>query len=232
MDNTDNKNNEFKENLTMALAHKLRTPLNGARWTIETAMANESGEQKELLREGYNKIIESINIVSQILKSTSYESYENFVESTKEKINLCSIIDDILYNLHFLIKEKNITLEHNKCDSATVYGDKKMLDIALTNLFDNAFRYSPNGTVAVTVSKDQSTVKLVIKDNGIGISDEDKAKLFEKFFRGQNAKELDPDESGIGLFTTKRIIEMHKGTIVINSEMGKGTSVEVTFPLD
>jgi signal transduction histidine kinase len=107
-----------------------------------------------------------------------------------------------------------------------------MLDIALTNLFDNAFRYSPNGTVSVLVSKEDTMIKLVIKDSGIGISEEDMPKLFEKFFRGKNAKELDPDESGIGLFTTKRIIEMHKGDIKMESELAKGTTVTVTFPLD
>jgi len=226
------KDDQFKENLTMALAHKLRTPLNGARWTIETAMANEKGEQKELLREGYNKIIESINIVSQILKSTSYESYEKFLEGAKEKINLCLVVDKIIKNLKFLIHEKNINLDYNKCDSATIYGDEKMLDIGLTNLFDNAFRYSPNGKVSVTFTKSSQSVKLTIKDNGIGISKEDMEHLYGKFFRGKNAKDLDPDESGVGLFTTKRIIEMHKGNIKIDSELNKGTTVEVTFPLD
>ena len=232
MANLNNKEDQFKENLTMALAHKLRTPLNGARWTIETVMAKEKGEQKELLRDGYNKIIESINIVSQILKSTSYESYEKFLESSKEKVNLCLIIEEIVKNLNFLIKEKNITLDYKKCDSATVYGDAKMLDIGLTNLFDNAFRYSPNGNVSITFTKDTKSVKLGIIDNGIGISKEDMSRLYEKFFRGKNAKELDPDESGIGLYTTKKIIEMHKGKISIESELNKGTTVEVTFPLD
>jgi len=232
MNNSDNKEDQFRENFIMALAHKLRTPLNGARWTIETVMAKESGEQKELLREGYNKIIESINIVSQILKSTSYESYEKFLEGGKEKVNLCIVIDDIIKNLNFLIKEKNITLDYKKCDSATIYGDEKMLDIGLTNLFDNAFRYSPNGKVSITLTKSAKYAKLVIKDNGIGISKEDSAHLYEKFFRGKNAKDLDPDESGIGLYTTKRIVEMHKGKIQIDSELNKGTTVEAVFPLD
>lgn len=226
------KDDEFKENLTMALAHKLRTPLNGARWTIETVMSKVGGEQKDLLREGYNKIIESINIVSQILKSTTYESYEKFLEGAKEKVNLCLIIENILKNLVFLQKEKNISLDYQKCDSTTVYGNENMLDIGLTNLFDNAFRYSPNGKVSVSLTKTGQKAKLLIKDSGIGISKEDMPRLYEKFFRGKNAKDLDPDESGVGLYTTKKIIEMHKGSIKIESELNKGTSVEVILPLD
>ncbi len=226
------ENKDDKENLVLALAHKLRTPLNGARWVIETLMSQEEGEKKDLLRESHNKIIESINIVSEILKSTNHESNDSLLEIKKEKVNLCNIVDGILKNLNFLIQEKNIELNYDKCDSATIYGDKKMLDIALTNLFDNACRYSPNGKVSVFLSKDISTATLVIKDSGIGISKEDLVQLYEKFFRGKNAKELDPDESGVGLFTTKKIIEMHNGEIKIESEVTKGTTVTVTLPLD
>jgi signal transduction histidine kinase len=107
-----------------------------------------------------------------------------------------------------------------------------MLDIGLSNLFDNALRYSPKGKVSISIEKNEQETKLTIKDNGIGISNEDMKHLFEKFYRGKNALELDPDESGIGLYTTKRIIEMHKGTINIQSELNKGTTVVVTFPLD
>jgi signal transduction histidine kinase len=232
MNNFDNKDDQFRENFIMALAHKLRTPLNGARWTLETVMEDAKGEQKKLLKEGYDKIIESINIIGQILKSTTYESYENFAESAKEKVNLCNVVDGIIKNLNFLIKEKNITLDYKNCDSATVYGDEKMLDIALTNFFDNAFRYSPGGKVSVSITKSPQIVTLLIKDSGIGISKEDMTHLYEKFFRGKNARDLDPDESGIGLYMTKRIVEMHKGSIKIDSELNHGTTVEVVFPLD
>jgi len=213
------------------LAHKLRTPLNSARWIIETILKNGTVSEKDLLREGYNKIIESINLVGEILKSAAPEN-RDFLKSNKEKVNLCDIVDEILKNLNFLISEKGTALDYKKCDSALIYGDKKMLDIGLTNIFDNAFRYSPKGKVSVTIEKTDKEAILTVKDSGIGISKEDMGHLYEKFRRGKNALELDPGENGTGLYTTKRVIELHGGTIKVESELGQGTTVTITFPLD
>ncbi len=223
---------DFKDNFVIALAHKLRTPLNSARWVIETVLRDDTLKDKDLLKQGYEKIIESINIVSDILKSSSVESADIY-RGNKEKINLCDIVDEILKNLNFLMSEKETKLDYHKCDSAIVYADHKMLDIALTNIFDNAFRYSPKGEVKVSIEKEDGNVILKVKDSGIGISPEDMAHLFEKFRRGQNAKTLDPGENGTGLYTTKQIVELHKGTIKVESEgVGKGTTITITLPLD
>ncbi len=223
---------KLKENFVMALAHKLRTPLNGARWAIESVMTNMSGKEKEVLLAGHDKIIESINIVGDILKTIKLEDGIDIFQAKKEKVDFINIIDQILENLQFLKNEKNVTLKYNKIDSATIYGDKRLLDLGLTNLFDNAFRYSPEGNVEVNVSKEGQSVILIIKDSGIGISKEDLSQIFERFHRGQNAMELDPGENGVGMYTTKQVIEMHDGEINIQSELGKGTTVTVTFPLD
>jgi signal transduction histidine kinase len=223
---------QFKENFVIALAHKLRTPLNSARWVIETILKDDSIKQKDLLREGYNKIIDSINIVGEIMKSVAPDGKQAF-EINKEKVNLCSITDAIIKDLEFLIQEKGVSLDYQKCDSALIFGDKKMLDIALTNIFDNAFRYSPKGKVVVSIEKNGKEAVLTVKDSGIGISKEDLDHLYEKFRRGKNALELDPGENGTGLYTTKRVVELHGGTINVASEgEGKGTTVTITFPLD
>jgi len=220
------------EQFMLALVHELRTPLNGARWTIETVMQHETGENKDLLKQAYNKIIESINMVGDVLKSTDPESNFNLSNIKKEKVELSLVVDNILESLSYLIKEKGITLEYSQKDSATIYGNRKILKLALINIFDNAFRYSPQGKVVVSIAKKGGMLKLVVKDSGIGIAPEDMSNIYKKFFRGENAQKLDPGESGVGLYTTKRIIEMHNGTMKIDSELGKGTTVEIVFPLD
>ncbi len=222
---------QFKETFILALAHKLRTPLNGARWALESVVQKLEGKDKEIILAGHEKIIESINIVSDILNSIKPDGQASF-HIKKEKVDFVGVVDQILENLQFLRNEKNVTLKYEKIDSATMYGDKKLLDLGLTNLFDNAFRYSPDGKVEVTITKEGQNVKLEIKDDGIGISDEDIPKLFEKFHRGKNAMELDPDENGVGMYTTKKVIEMHDGKIEIHSVLDKGTTVVVNFPLN
>lgn len=223
----------FKETYILALVHKLRTPLNGARWALDMALKNNECKDRDILNEGYNKIIDSINTVSEILKSAELNTDGNFSNFRKEKINICIIIEDILKSLEFLVQEKQINLVYEyKCDPITIYGDKKMLELGLTNIFDNAFRYSPKGTVSVFLAQDGNMAKLIVKDSGIGISKEDLKNMFGKFYRGKNAREMDPTQSGVGLFATKKIVEMHKGNIKIESELGKGTTVEVKLPVD
>lgn len=225
---------QFKDTYILALVHRLRTPLNGARWALDAVIKGETNpESKEILNGGYNKIIDSINTVNQILKVAEINSAEGDLKIRQDKINLCTIVDDILNNLNFLKEKKEITLEYDKkCNPTSILGDAEMLSIALTNIFDNAYRYSPKGKVTVTVSKEGSVAKLSVKDTGIGIEREDLKHMFEKFYRGKNAQVIDPNESGVGLYSTKRIIEMHGGNISVDSEINHGTTIEVRLPID
>lgn len=225
---------QFKDTYILALVHRLRTPLNGARWALDSAIKNEtSPENKEMLDAGYNKVLDSINTVNHILKVAEINSAEGDLKVRKDKLNLCLIVDDILNNLSFLKDKKEITLEYDKkCDPTSIKGDAEMLSIALTNIFDNAYRYSPKGKVTVVVSKEGGTAKLSVKDTGIGIDREDLKHMFEKFYRGKNAITMDPNESGVGLYSTKRIIEMHDGNISVDSEINHGTTIEVRIPID
>ena len=228
------KNEQFSDTFILALVHKLRNSLSGARWALDIISNSEKKEEnKEILNKGYNQIIEAINTVNEILKISEINSKDGPFNLKMEKINFCVVVDNIIKSLDFLIKKNEITLEYeNKSNPIIILGDKEVLNIGLTNLFDNAFRYSPKGKVIVDVSKEGNMAKLVIKDNGIGIDKEDFRHLFEKFYRGKNAKLIDPNENGIGLFATKKIIEIHKGNISINSEINKGTIIEVLLPID
>ncbi len=231
---TNTKNEQFNEAYILALVHRLRTPLNGARWALDSVINNKNeGENKEVLNKGYGKIIEAINAVDQILKIAEINSKDGQLNLKKEKIDLHVVVGNILKNLDYLIKNKEITLEYdNKGDPIIISGDIEVLDIGLTNLLDNAFRYSPKGKVTITINKEGDVAKLTIRDNGIGIDEEDFGHMFEKFYRGKNARMIDPNESGVGLFATKKIIEIHQGEISIDSEENKGTKVEVRLPID
>jgi signal transduction histidine kinase len=220
--------NNVKETFITSISHQLRTPLNGAKWAIQAAM--ESDPNSKFLKDGYEKINQSINTVGEILKSTELDVSKEFFQLKKEKINLCEMVDSILESLNFLIKGKNISLDYNKCLDFNILGDRKTLELGLSNVFDNAFRYSPNGKVYVSMEKMGKNIKLRVNDNGIGIDSADMEYMFQKFFRGKNAIKVDPNESGIGLYATKKIIEMHSGEIKLESKIGKGTKVEISLP--
>ena len=229
----DLNSQQFRDAYVLALVHKLRTPLNGARWALDTVINKDDCDNKEILTETYNKIISAVNTVTDILKTAEINSKDGALDLNKEKVNLCVIVEDILKNLDYLRQKKEVTIERgNICDPIAIYADRKVLEIGLNNIFDNAYRYSPKGTVRIDISKEGNMAKLVVKDNGIGMTKEDMKHTFEKFYRGENAKLVDSNESGVGLYSTKKIIEMHNGEISIDSIDGKGTTIEVKLPID
>lgn len=226
-----NEIDKIKKVFLTAISHQLRTPLTGARWAITDALKNQSMRNKELLSQGLERIIQSINIVGEMLKSTEYDLDEEKIKLNVGDFVLSNLIKKIIHNLDFLIQSKGVSLSYGEMDSSEINGDENMIGIAFTNIFDNAFRYSPNGKVSISVKKEKQFIRVIVKDTGIGIDSSDMEYVSQKFFRGKNALLTDPNESGIGLYATKKIIELHKGEIKISSVLNKGTTVDVILPL-
>jgi len=220
-----------KSTFLTTVAHQLRNLLAGARWSIEIATKDKDCPNKEILTEGLNKIVHSIDIVGEILKLSNNDLVGEEIELKKDNFILNDLVKKIISNLNFLIQEKGTTITCEEKGSFEINGDEKMLGMVLTNVFDNALRYSPKGKVFISLEKEDSFVKITVKDTGIGISSSDLEHIFQKFFRGENAKEIDPNETGVGLYTTKKIVEMFGGKIAISSVLNKGTTVEISLPL-
>jgi signal transduction histidine kinase len=233
-----NEIDHTKQVFLSAMSHQLRTPLNGVRWAFESIINDprnmKGGEMcidENLIKEGYGRVLESIEIIGKILQTAELEIDRKNIELKKEKLNLKKLLDSIFVNLDYMIRSRVIDLVKEKYEDVIIEGDSKMLDLALTNVIDNAFRYSPNGRVTVCLYAKKEQAVLTIEDNGIGIDSAEAEFIFQKFYRGKNAMLVDPDESGIGLYTTKKIIELHNGRITLLSVLNKGTKVSIVLPL-
>jgi signal transduction histidine kinase len=145
-------------------------------------------------------------------------------------------IDEILWQAREeLIKfntkyQVNITLASSltDADQMIIVGDDYLLKVAVSNIMDNACKYSPDHTVNVNIQNVESRIDIVFEDHGIGISEKDLQKIFEPFYRGNNAQAY--AGSGIGLPLVNQIITNYNGTIKLDSEINKGTRITVTFP--
>jgi signal transduction histidine kinase len=124
----------------------------------------------------------------------------------------------------------NISMDNSLTDSdqMIVIGDGYLLKVAVSNIIENACKFSPDHTVNIKFQHVEKWIEVVFTDSGIGISEEDLQKIFEPFYRGTNA--LSVSGSGIGLPLVNQIIKNHNGIIKISSEVGKGTSVTVLLP--
>lgn len=224
--------NYIKQVFLTAMAHQLRTPLNGAKWGVEAVIKDKTCSQPEILEESRSRIDKAIDIISKVVKSAELEVEKGDIKVKTDDVDLKKLIDQIIIEQDYLLKAKGIKLLYEKYEPLSIKGDEVMLRLALINILDNAFRYSPNGTVRLNLFKSNKEAVFTVDDNGIGIEQKDLEFIaIQKFYRGKNAMTVDPNESGVGLYVTKKIIEIHGGRVAISSILNHGTKVSVALPL-
>jgi signal transduction histidine kinase len=163
-----------------------------------------------------------------LIARTSAEGPVNFNKKLRIDEILWQAQDEITrFNPDFHI---NISIDNSLTDSdqMIVVGDEYLLKVAVSNIIDNACKYSQDHSVDIKFSHIEKMIEVVFEDRGIGISGEDLQKIFEPFYRGANAIPI--SGSGIGLPLVNQIIKNHNGIIRISSQSGKGTCVTVSLP--
>jgi signal transduction histidine kinase len=248
------KLDKAKSEFISLASHQLRTPVSVIRGVAsmmkEGDLEKIPPERKEKLIEGLcEKSLKLENIIDDILNATEMTSAKFKVKKKRaEKMDLAETIKKIVEDFKQAAEKKNIKLifENKTEEEIKAYVQKNYFQEAISNLIDNAVKYTPNekarkkmdnlkqeqGKVKVTITKKQNYVIISVKDNGIGIPKEELPKLFEKFVRGSNARDMYTDGSGLGLFIVKEIIEGHRGKVEIESDRGEGTKIKVKLPLN
>jgi len=210
-------------------SHELRTPLTSINCQIEVLMMKDrsASEYKSSL-ESVLEDIKSLIDLSNKLLLIARTSAGNPVKS-ENKIR----IDEVLWQAQEEIRKFNssfhinISLDNSltESDQMTVFGDEYLLKVAVSNIIENACKYSPDHSVSIRFRHSEKCIEIIFEDKGIGIPEEDLEKVFEPFYRGTNTASI--PGSGIGLSLAHRIIRSHNGTIELSSQTGKGTTVRV-----
>jgi signal transduction histidine kinase len=227
---------KLKSEFISIAAHQLRTPLSAVKWVIKMVLDEDSGplnlEQKEMLTKGYQSNERIIVLVNDMLNVSRIE--EGRFGYSFEQSDFSEVLDMVISSLEGKLKDKKMKLLVDKPDNIPlVYMDKSKMTMVVQNLTENAVKYTPEfGTVQIGLEVSKKFFRVRVQDNGVGIPAEDKVKLFSKFFRASNVVRLQTEGSGLGLFIVKNIIEKHGGTIICNSEEGKGTEFIFTLPLE
>lgn len=216
-------------------SHQMRTPLSGIKWalaSLKETSANLNAEQKNAVNLAFEDTGRMIAIVSGLLDVVKVE--EQAVLLKPEVFALETVVNEIASELKLLAAEKKIMLKIVKVPKGiTIAAVRQSLKQAFTNVIDNALRYSNKAGTTVTISAELKgpRVTIAVSDQGIGMTEEQAAKVFTKFFRAPEAIKASPDGSGLGLYYTKRIIEQHGGFIKIESTPNVGTTVIMELPL-
>jgi len=141
------------------------------------------------------------------------------------------LIQDLCHLFQVLAEQKNIALEMGSLEEVTVMGDKMRLQQLFTNLIDNAIKYTPKGSIHVTVERNEDTALVKIKDTGIGISQEEQKKIFKRFYRADKSRSRETGGVGLGLSIAEWIVHAHHGRIEVDSEFNKGSTFTVYLPI-
>ena len=216
-------------------SHQLRTPLTAVRWNLELLLKGRAGKltgkQNKLTQSTYQSAMNMVDLVNMLLNISRIESGK--LEIKPGTVDLKKLIGEIIDELHPLLQEKSIIIELDFDQSIQdIHIDPRLIRQVYINLLTNSIKYSETGKrIYVKIYKDVQNIISEIKDEGIGIPENQKRRVFEKFFRGNNAQKISSGGIGLGLYLIKSIVEMSGGKIWFESVEHKGTIFWFTLPL-
>ena len=220
------KSEKLKDEFISSISHELRTPLTSINGWSETLQLDNIS--KEELSMGLNIIQDEaqrlIKLVEELLDFSRLSS--DRIKLNVEEVNIETLVVSVVNQLRSMAVEKNIrlTFEFVNQNMKTIYADKNRLRQVLINLLQNSIKFTPNdGNIFVGVNQFDHTTEVVVRDNGIGISEQNLSKVSSKFFQ----EDFHKSGSGLGLAISDEIIKLHGGKMVIRSKKDEGT--EITF---
>lgn len=214
-------------------SHQLRTPLSGTKWLIETMQRGAIGkinqQQKEYLWQIYGLNERMIKLVFDMLNVLRLESEVVIVE--KKTVFVSNLYDEIIKSADPAAKEQKITLQNIMKNKVIVETDAQMLSTILDCFVSNAINYSPVGEKILLDAKEEpNAVVLSVEDKGIGIPKVEQSRIFEKFYRASNAKDLKPTGTGLGLHIAKMLADKIGAKVSFESKENKGSTFFVSIP--
>lgn len=225
---------KIKTNFIANISHELRTPLTAIKAYTETIvnvpMTQE--EFKEFSETIYNQSLKLEGILNDLLDFSQLESHT--LKIVKEPVNVHDVISDSISTVSHLASQYDVKIEFNIDQDLKINCDRKRIEQVITNLLTNSIKFSDKSkkerVVKIAIENDGDFVKIIVEDNGVGIPADKIDKIFDKFYRVDSDLTYSIPGTGLGLSIVKEIIEMHNGSISVESEEGKWTRVTVQLP--
>ncbi len=210
------------------LAHELRTPINNMIGQTEITLAQERSldDYKQVLGSNLEELQRMSHLIENILFLSRAENPQ--LDIQKQLLNIHQEIESICEYYQAIAEEKKISVSLR--GQASLKANPIMFRRMINNILSNALNYTlENGKIEITISEEHdNTIAIKFRDTGIGISEQNLSKIFDRFYRVDDSRSQQPG-FGLGLPIVKSIVELHHGSIAINSEINKGTTVILTF---
>jgi len=227
LENTRDNNAKF----IALIAHDLRSPFNAIIGALELLKKNKGADEKEkdhYIQHVYESAKNTLNLIDNLQDWAIAQNNEEYFNPVK--INLSELFAELIKNIKFSAKQKQIKLYDYVDPNLNITADPQMVRAILRNLIENAIKFTDSGgTIALTGADRGQVVEITVNDTGEGISEEIQQKLFKNPF---DSEQESCNESGasLGLFLCKEFVEVHGGTIKVESEPGRGSKFKFTLP--
>jgi len=227
----DKSKDEF---ISMA-SHQLRTPLTAIKGYLSMVLEGDVGpvteQEKTMIKRAYDGAQKMVYLIADLLNISRLQSGRLIIEN--KPTDLSGLVEGEIAQLQESAAHHKIKLIYQKPSSfPTLMLDENKIRQVVMNFLDNALHYtSDGGTVTAALVVTDENVNFTVTDTGVGVPKEVQPHLFAKFYRADNARKIRPDGTGLGLFMAKKVIDAQGGTILFQSEEGKGSTFGFRFPL-
>ena len=233
MDITERKEAErMKSDFVSFVSHQLRTPLAGMSWMLELAADSDGlpATTREYIAEARESGARLVTLVNDLLDIARLESGR--AVTVPERVSLGELTRNVLHEMNALVAERRHAVQVQETCEMHAWGDAQLVRQVITNLLSNAVKYTPpGGRIDVLLQQQRNgTVQWSVADSGVGIPRAAQARLFERFFRADNALAMEVEGTGLGLHLVRLIVEQAGGRVWCESEEGRGAVFSFTLP--
>lgn len=219
---------QLRKRITTDVAHELRTPLTSIQGHLDAIIDGIWEATPERLISIREEVTRLSDLVGHLRLLSKFDSEKNILNKTNT--NLKELIQNIIYNYESNALEKNIKIKCN-IDDIYIRLDKNQFSQVIINLLSNAIKYTfENGKIDIKGYQENNNIIISFKDNGIGIPNEDREFIFERFYRTDKSRDKETGGIGIGLTISKSIVNAHNGEIFVNSKLNEGTEFIIKLP--
>lgn len=225
------KAHEKEKRFLTDASHDLRTPLSILSSEIEVTLQKERAkeEYKKTLQSNKEEVDDLIALVENMLLLSREDLQYQTIQ--KERVDIVDLLAERIATFQHAAKQKKLQMSFIPSNqSSEINGNLQLLKRLFSSLLDNAIKYTPTGgKIGVKLSQEKHSILVCFTDNGIGIPQDQQEKVFDRFFRSDTART--EKGYGLGLSIAKQIVEFHDGKIHLHSQVGKGTTITLFFPI-
>lgn len=215
-------------------SHELRTPLTVIQTNLDVALSDEEGtikENYEWINNAYTECDKMSKLINDLLLLAKIDSKQ--INLNVKNFNISNLSNEVLNVMKPLINNKDLILENKISKNININGDEDRIRQLMIILLDNAIKYTPEkGKIKIDIYESKSELNIVIKDTGIGLSEKDIDNIFNRFYRVDKARSRDEGGTGLGLSIAKWIVDVHCGSIRLESKLNVGSTFIVKIPIN